>query len=129
MWKFTKQQCQQIAQDISIYAELQFTQSQQEMSPSTFWKCSLQFAHCTQTFSSYVFKLKGHAAPVETLFSSLSYSKPKIRNKLTSSNLKIIGTVKKSLQRNLPKGDQRKKRLREATTGVDISDKDNDTNT
>ena len=106
MWKFNRQQCQQIAQDMTTYAELEFTESQEEMSPSTFWKCTLPFAHCTQTLSSYVFRIKGHAAPIETLFSSLSYSKPKIRNKMSSSNLKIIGTIRKSLKKNVPRADQ-----------------------
>ena len=108
MWKFTKQQCQHIAEDMTTYSELEFTVSLEEMSPSTFWKCSLHFAHFTRTLSSYIFRLKGHAAPVETLLSSLSYSKPKIGIRLSSTNLKIIGKIRKSLKRNEPNADQPK---------------------
>ena len=65
-------------------------------------------------------KLKGHAAPVETLFSSLSYSKPKIRNKISPENLKIIGTVRKSLRRSIPVTAGPVKRVREAGVNADM---------
>ena len=42
--------------------------------------------------TSFVFQLKGHAAPMDTLFSSLSYPKPNIKNEMMIDNLKIIGS-------------------------------------
>ena len=46
------------------------------MPPMSFWKTTQQFTELMRKLASFVFQLKGHAAPVETLFSSLSYSKP-----------------------------------------------------
>ena len=59
------------------------------MTPIYFWKTTQQFAKPTRKLASFVFQLKLHAAPVETLFSSLSYSKPKIKNKMMTDNLWI----------------------------------------
>ena len=123
-WKFSKRDCYQIAQDISTYVECNLTVSQHEMSPSTFWHCTIKYSKATRTLVGYIFSLKGHAAPVETIFSSLSYSKPKIRNKMTSTNLKIIATVQKSLKRGEPTKSSGK-RTHDATTGVNPNVDDN----
>lgn len=120
-WKLNRKNCTQLAQDLTAYAENEFTSSQKEMTQCVFWKCTTQFSPCTRMLAQFVFKLKGHAAPVETLFSSLSYSKPKIRNKLSSTNLKILGVVRKSLKKNIPAGQNPKKRTREGTIGVNLS--------
>ena len=67
-----------------------------------FWKTTQQFAEPMRKLASFVFQLKGHAAPVETLFSLLSYSKPKIKNKMMRDNLKIIGLIHKLLKDSIP---------------------------
>jgi hypothetical protein len=122
-----KSDCHQIAQDITAYIECDLTVSQKEMSPSTFWNCTIKYSKATRTLVAYMFSLKGHAAPVETIFLSLSYSKAKVRNKMTDTNLKIIGIVRKSLKRREPTKDCGK-RTRDTTNGVmDINfDKNSD---
>ena len=86
-----------------------------------FWKTTQQFAKPKRKLASFVFQLKGHAAPVEILFSLLSYSKPKIKSKMTTDNLKIIGLICKSLKDSIPtqcKND----RKRDKTVGVEVND-------
>ena len=91
------------------------------MTPMYFWKTTQQFAEPMRKLASFVFQLKGHAAAIETLFSSLSYSKPKIKNKMMTDNLKIIGLIHKSLKDSIPtwcKID----RKRDKTVGVEVND-------
>ena len=91
------------------------------MTPMYFWKITQQFTKCTRKLASFVFQLKGHAAPMETLFSLLSLSRPKIKNKMTMDNLKIIGSICKSLKDSIPtwcKND----RKRDKTVGVEVND-------
>ena len=91
------------------------------MTPTYFWKTTQQFTKPMRKLASFVFQLKGHAAPMETVFSSLSYSKPKIKNKMTSDNLKIIGSIHKSLKDRILtwcKND----RKRDKTVGVEVND-------
>ena len=91
------------------------------MTPMYFWRTTQQFAKPMRKLASFVFQLKGHAAPVETLFSFLSYSKPKIKNKMISNNLKILGSIHKSLKDSIPtwcKND----RKRDKTVGVEVND-------
>ena len=87
------------------------------MTPIYLWKTTQQFAKPMRKLASFVFQLKGHAAPVETLFSSLSYSEPKIK---MTDNLKIIGSICKSLKNSIPtwcKND----RKRDKTVGVIVN--------
>jgi len=117
--------CIQIAQGITAYSECTLTLSQHELSASMFWQLTVKYSKPTRTLVGYIFSLKGHAAPVETLFSSLSYSKPKIRNKMVSQNLKIIGTVRKHLKKVEPtKGSG--KRTRDKAKGVNTNVESNE---
>ena len=91
------------------------------MTPMYFWKITHQFTEPMRKLASFVFQLKGHVAPMVTLFSSLSYSKPKIKNMMTTDNLKIIGLIHKSLKDGIPswcKND----RKRDKTVGVEVND-------
>ena len=91
------------------------------MTPMYFWKTTQQFAEPTRKLASFVFQLKGHATPVETLLSSLSHSKPKIKNKMMTDNLKIIGSIRKSLKDSIPtqcKNDWK----RDKTVEVEVND-------
>ena len=116
-WKFKKDKCIQLAQDIHKYNSFIFTKDHKTMSPMYFWKTTQQFTKPMRKLASFVLQLKGHGAPVETLLSSLSYSKPKIKNKMMTDNLKIIGLIHKSLKDIIPtqcKND----RKRDKTVGV-----------
>ena len=88
------------------------------MTPVYFWKTTQQFVEPMRKLASFVFQLKGHTAPMETLF---SYSKHKIKNKMMMDNLKIIGPIHKSLKDSVPtqcKND----RKRDKTVGVEVND-------
>ena len=120
-WKFKKDECIQLAQDIYKYNCFIFTKDHKTMTPMYFWKTTQQFAEPTRKLASFVFQLKGHVAPMETSFSLLSYSKPKIKNKMMTDNLKIIRSIHKSLKDSTPtwcKTD----RKRDKTVGVEVND-------
>ena len=94
-WKFKKGECIELAQDIHKYNSFIFTKDHLTMTLMSFWKTTQQLAEPMRKLASFVFQLKGHATPMETLLSSLSYSKPKIKNKIMTDNLKIIGSIQK----------------------------------
>ena len=120
-WKFKKDECIKLAQDIHKYNSFIFTKDHKTMTLMYFWKTTQQFAKPMRMPASFVFQLKGHAAPVETLFSLLSYSKPKIKNKMMTENLKIIGTICKSLKDSIPT-QCKNERKRDKTVGVEVND-------
>ena len=119
-WKFKKDECIQLAQDIHKYNMFIFTKDHKIMTLISFLKTTQQFAKPTRKLASFVFQLKGHAAPMETLFSSLSYSKPKIKNKMMTDNLKIIGSICKSLKDSIPT-QCKKDRKRDKTVRVEVN--------
>jgi hypothetical protein len=51
-----------------------------EKDPITFWLTTSRYPAALRNFSVNLYKIKGHAAPVETLFSRMSYCKSKSRN-------------------------------------------------
>ena len=117
-WKWSKSECITLNQEMAKYSSFLFSQAHLKMKPGSFWSSTHHFSEPTRRFCDYVFKLKGQAAPVETVFSTLSYIKPKIRNRLTSENLKIIGTIRRSLRRQIPTTFRNKRKVRE-TDGVE----------
>ena len=64
-----------------------------------------------------IFKMKGHAAPVESLFSGMSYTKTKTCNRMNVENLKMFTMIRKDLARSIP--DSEKKQRRQKKTGND----------
>ena len=98
------------------------------MTPMSFWKTTQQFAKPMRKLASFVFQLKGHAAPMETLISSLSYSRPKIKNKIMTDNFKIIGSIHKSLNNSIPT-QCKKDRKRDKTVGVEVNSQKMQNNT
>ena len=64
--------------------------------------------------------LKGYTAPIETLLSSLPYSKPELRKKMTPEILKTSGMVRNHLKEIIPVELQKKRKKREATIGIQI---------
>ena len=49
-----------------------------------------------------IFKIKLNAAPVETLFSGMSYTKTKTHNCMNVENLKMSNTIRNDLARSIP---------------------------
>jgi hypothetical protein len=101
-WNFSKEECREIAKDLNSYRVIPFKNTPTELSALLFWQSNAQFGLPIMRLCRWVFEVKGYAAPVETLFSNLSYAKTKIRNKMTTNNMKIMGIVRKSLQENNP---------------------------
>jgi hypothetical protein len=127
-WKFTMDECRSISHGLNDYSKHAFTQVQLDLTPSTFWKCTQIVQAPLRKFADFVFKLKGHGAPVETLFSSLSYTKTKTRNRITPSNLKTIAVVRSHLKRHMPPSQNIKaRRKRPGNDGIiDISGENED---
>ena len=91
------------------------------MTPMYFWKTTQQVAKPMRKLTSFVFQLKRHAAPMETLFSLLSYSKHKIKNKMMTENLKILGLICRSLKDSIPT-QCKNYRKSDKTVGVEVND-------
>ena len=119
-WGFSKSEAVSISQDLTKYKSFQFLQPHLDAEPKDFWAHTQQFQDPTRLFARYVFLLKGHAAPVETLFSNLSYAKPKIRNRMTAKNFKTMAIVRKHLKDSIPLEHRAKRMKRETTTGAEI---------
>ena len=50
------------------------------LDPISFWKTTSKFDSALSHLAIMIFKIKGHAVPVETLFSGMSYAKTKTCN-------------------------------------------------
>ena len=64
-----------------------------------------------------IFKIKGHAVPVEKLFSGMSYTKTKTCNHINVENLKMSSTIRNNLARSIPDSEQ--KQIRRNKSGDD----------
>ena len=54
-----------------------------------------------------IFKSKGHAVPVETLFSGMSHTKTKTCNCMNVENLKMSSMIRNDLARSIPDSEQK----------------------
>ena len=63
-WKFKKDECIQLGQDIHKYNSFIFTKDYKTMTLMYFWETTQQFTEPTRKLASFVFQLKGHAGPV-----------------------------------------------------------------
>jgi hypothetical protein len=66
---------------LNSYRVIPFKNTPTELSVLLFWQSNAQFGLPMMRLCQWFFELKGHAAPVETLFSNLSYATSKIINK------------------------------------------------
>ena len=80
--------------------QLHLHQGPQDNHPNVFLEDNTSVCQPTSKLASFVFQLKGHAAPKETLFSSLF--KTQNQEKMMTDNLKIIGSFCKSLKDGIP---------------------------
>ena len=55
-----------------------------------------------------IFKIKVHAAPVETLFSGMLYTKAKTCNHMNVENLKMFTMIRNDLARSIPDSEKNK---------------------
>ena len=64
------------------------------LDPISFWKTTSKFDSSLSHLATMIFRMKGHAAPVESLFSGMSYTKTKTCNCMNVENLKMSSKMK-----------------------------------
>ena len=92
------------------YFHMHFSDIEQNRVARVFWSLVPGFSTETRSFISILYKIKGHGAPVESLFSKLSYIKPKFKNKMTQENMKMLGIIDNELKLSCPSKNTGKKR-------------------
>jgi hypothetical protein len=100
------------------YSTMEIAAADLQVSADVYWKTSVRFNEQFTKFAGLVFQLKAHAAAVEGLFSKLSYTKSKIRNKMTVENMEMFAVVEDMLVKDVPLDSRPKKRKRLETTGI-----------
>ena len=63
------------------------------LDPISFWKTTLKFDSSLSHLATMIFRMKGHAAPIESLFSGMSYTKTKTCNHMNVENLKMFTMI------------------------------------
>ena len=87
------------------------------LDPISFWKTTSKFDSSLRRLVTMIFKIKGHAAPVESLFSGMSYTKTKTFNCMIMENLKMFTMISNDLARSIP--DSEKKQRKQKKSGDD----------
>ena len=77
------------------------------LDPISFWKTTSKFDSSLSHLATMIFRMKGHAAPIETLFSGMSYTKTKTCNCMNVENLKMSNTIRNDLARSIPDSEQK----------------------
>ena len=88
------------------------------LDPISFWKATSKFDSSVSCLAIMIFKVKGHAAPVESLFSGMSYAKTKTLSCMNLENLKMFTMIRNDLARSIP--DSEKKQRKQKKSGDDI---------
>ena len=88
------------------------------LDPISFWKTISKFDSSLRRLATMIFKMKGHAAPVESLFSGMSYTKTKTCNHMNMENLNMFIMIRNDLARSIP--DSEKKQRKQKKSGDDI---------
>ena len=87
------------------------------LDPISFWMTTSKFDSTLRPLAIMIFKMKGHAAPVETLFSGMSYTKTKTHNCMNVENLKMFTMMRNDLARFIP--DSEKNQMKRQKSGDD----------
>ena len=87
------------------------------LDPILFWKTTSKFDSSLRHLATIIFKFKGHAVPVETLFSGMSYTMTKTCNCMNVENLKMFTMIRNDLARSIP--DSEKKQRKQKKSGDD----------
>ena len=122
LWNFTKSECIAINQSVQMYiATNKENDFMLSLDPISFWKTSSKFYSSLRCLATMIFKIKGHAAPVETLFSGMPYTKtkPKTWNCLNVENLKMFTMRRNDMARPIP--DSEKNGKKQKNSGNDIA--------
>ena len=109
-WKFSKNDCILIIQSLTQYVNTPEDQFMMNLDPIIFWNSTAKFHPPMRQLAVMLFKVKGHAAPVETLFSGMSYTKTKTRNRMNVENLKMFTMIRKDLLHSLPESNKKNRK-------------------
>ena len=82
LWNFTKSECIAINQSLQMYIATKENDFMLGLDPISFWKTTLKFDSSLSHLATMIFRMKGHAAPIESLFSGMSYTKTKTCNRM-----------------------------------------------
>lgn len=114
-WSYVHSNAKDVMVDVGRYCDSSFSEQQLNQNPTTFWQTASSFQRPLRSLVNTIYKLKGHAAPVESLFSRLSYTKPKIRNKMSTEHMKMMSIIEDGLKKDVKIKKNRKRRA--ATIG------------
>ena len=78
LWNFTKSECIAINQSLQMYIATKENDFMLGLDPISFWKTTSKFDSSLRHLATMIFKIKGHAALVETLFSGKPYGKQRL---------------------------------------------------
>jgi hypothetical protein len=100
LWNFTKSECIAINQSLQMYIANKVNDFMLGLDPVSFWKTTSKFDFALRHLGTMIFKIKGHAAPVESLFSGISYTKT--CNRIYVEILKMSTMIRNDLARSIP---------------------------
>ena len=80
LWNFTKSECVAINQSLQMCIATKENDFMLGLDPISFWKTTSKFDSSLSHLATMIFRMKGHTAPVESLFSGMSYTKTKTCN-------------------------------------------------
>ena len=119
LWNFTKSECIAINQSLQMYITTKENDFMLGLDQILFWKTKSNLDSSLRHLATVIFKIKGHAAPVETLFSGMSYPKTKTCNHISVENLKMYTMMRNDLARFIPdEGKKQRKRNKSRNDNV-----------
>ena len=107
LWNFTKSKCIAIFQSLQMYIATKENDFMLGLDPISFWKTTSKFDSAFRHLATMIFKMKGHAAPVESLLSGVSYTKTKTCNRMNVENLKMFTMIRNDLVRSIPDSEKK----------------------
>jgi hypothetical protein len=112
LWNFIESECMANNQSLQMYIATKENDFMLGLDPISFWKATSKFDSSSRHLATMIFKMKGHDAPVESLFSGMSYTKTKTFNCMNLENLKMFTMIRKDWARFIPDSEKRKENKR-----------------
>ena len=78
LWNFAKSECIAIIQSLKMYIATKENDFMLGLDPISLWKTTSKFDSAFRHLATMIFKIKGHAAPVESLLSGVSYTRQRL---------------------------------------------------
>ena len=109
LWNVTKSKCIAIHQSLQMYFATKENDFMLSLDPISFWKTTSKFDSALRHLATMIFKIKGHAVAVETLFSGMSYTKTKTCNHMNMENLNMFIMIRNYLARSISDSEKNQK--------------------